>query len=118
MSPKKLFEHVDPVGQDLRILGQHYTVIGTIAKKGRVLGQSFDGFVLLRCHIRDDLRPTKNQHCLGQDASALLVASGMERANERCGSRTTCGPAMSQLLGRAAMRSSSLEESYQRFSFR
>src|SRR4030081_3243998 len=44
---EKLFENVDPVGQDLRILGQHYTVIGTIAKKGRVLGQSFDGFVLL-----------------------------------------------------------------------
>jgi putative ABC transport system permease protein len=43
----KLFEHVDPVGKDLRVLGNHFTVVGVIAKKGRVLGQSFDGFVLL-----------------------------------------------------------------------
>lgn len=43
----KLYENVDPVGKDLRILGNHYTIAGVIAKKGRVLGQSFDGFVLL-----------------------------------------------------------------------
>jgi putative ABC transport system permease protein len=43
----KLYEHVDPVGKDLRVLGNHFTVVGVIAKKGRVLGQSFDGFVLL-----------------------------------------------------------------------
>ena len=43
----KLYEHVDPVGKDLRILGNHFTIVGVIAKKGRVLGQSFDGFVLL-----------------------------------------------------------------------
>src|SRR3954454_16476250 len=39
---EKLFENVDPVGQDIRIVGQRYSIIGTIAKKGRVLGQSFD----------------------------------------------------------------------------
>jgi putative ABC transport system permease protein len=43
----KLYEHVDPVGKDLRVLGNHFTIVGVIAKKGRVLGQSFDGFVLL-----------------------------------------------------------------------
>jgi len=43
----KLFENVDPVGKDLRILGRHFSIVGVIAKKGRVLGQSFDGFVLL-----------------------------------------------------------------------
>ena len=43
----KLFEHVDPVGKDIRVLGNHFTVVGVIAKKGRVLGQSFDGFVLM-----------------------------------------------------------------------
>ncbi|MEP6906005.1 MAG: ABC transporter permease, partial [Gemmatimonadales bacterium] len=43
----KLFENVDPVGRDLRIMGSRFTVVGVIAKKGRVLGQSFDGFVLL-----------------------------------------------------------------------
>jgi putative ABC transport system permease protein len=42
-----LFENVDPIGRDIRIMGARYTVVGEIAKKGRVLGQSFDGFVLL-----------------------------------------------------------------------
>jgi putative ABC transport system permease protein len=44
---EKLFENVDPIGKDLRVIGSHFTVVGVIAKKGRVLGQSFDGFVLL-----------------------------------------------------------------------
>jgi len=44
---EKLFEQVDPVGKDIRIVGSHFTIVGVIAKKGRVLGQSFDGFVLL-----------------------------------------------------------------------
>ena len=44
---EKLFEKVDPLGKDLRVLGNHFTVVGVVAKKGRVLGQSFDGFVLL-----------------------------------------------------------------------
>lgn len=43
----RLFENVDPVGRDIRIMGSHFTIVGVIAKKGRVLGQSFDGFVLL-----------------------------------------------------------------------
>ncbi len=42
-----LFENVDPVGRDLRIMGSRFTIVGVIARKGRVLGQSFDGFVLL-----------------------------------------------------------------------
>ncbi|HYN82719.1 MAG TPA: ABC transporter permease [Gemmatimonadaceae bacterium] len=43
----RLFENVDPVGRDIRIMGSHFTIVGVFAKKGRVLGQSFDGFVLL-----------------------------------------------------------------------
>ena len=43
----KLFENIDPIGKDLRVLGNHFTIVGVVAKKGRVLGQSFDGFVLL-----------------------------------------------------------------------
>ena len=35
------------VGRRVRIAGREMTVRGVIAKKGRVLGQSFDGFVLL-----------------------------------------------------------------------
>jgi len=35
------------LGQRIRIAGSEFTVKAVIAKKGRVLGQSFDGFVLL-----------------------------------------------------------------------
>ena len=35
------------VGKGVRVAGYELTVKGVIAKKGRVLGQSFDGFVLL-----------------------------------------------------------------------
>jgi putative ABC transport system permease protein len=44
---KNLFGDVSPIGQQVRISGQMFTVIGTIAPKGRVLGQSFDGFALM-----------------------------------------------------------------------
>jgi putative ABC transport system permease protein len=44
---KKLFDGLDPIGQEIRVAGERFEVVGTIAPKGRVLGQSFDGFVLL-----------------------------------------------------------------------
>ena len=43
----RLFDGVDAVERSVRILGDQFTVVGTIEKKGRVLGQSFDGFVLM-----------------------------------------------------------------------
>jgi putative ABC transport system permease protein len=42
-----LFDGVDPVGQVIRIRGQQFTISGVAAPKGRVLGLSFDGFVLM-----------------------------------------------------------------------
>ena len=42
-----LFDGVDPIGQIIRIKGQQFTVSGVAAPKGRVLGQSFDGFILM-----------------------------------------------------------------------
>ena len=44
---EKVFGDADPVGHSLRIMGARFTVIGTIAPKGRVLGQSFDSFVIM-----------------------------------------------------------------------
>ncbi|MGH7693353.1 MAG: ABC transporter permease, partial [Gemmatimonadaceae bacterium] len=32
--------------REVRLLGEHFTIIGVNQRKGRVLGQSFDGFVL------------------------------------------------------------------------
>src|SRR5205085_1924314 len=38
----KLFDGVEAVGHDVRIRGRRFTIVGVIAPKGRVLGQSFD----------------------------------------------------------------------------
>jgi putative ABC transport system permease protein len=43
----KLFDGRNPVGQQIHVRGLPVTIVGTIAAKGRVLGQSFDGFVML-----------------------------------------------------------------------
>ena len=44
---EKLFEQVNPVGQFLRLGGEQFEVVGVMAPKGRVLGQSFDAFALV-----------------------------------------------------------------------
>lgn len=44
---EKLFENVDPIGREVRLLGEHFTIVGVNQRKGRVLGQSFDGFILM-----------------------------------------------------------------------
>ncbi|MBI3792822.1 MAG: ABC transporter permease [Gemmatimonadetes bacterium] len=43
----KLFEGVDAVGQTIRVGNERLEIVGVIAAKGRVLGQSFDAFVLV-----------------------------------------------------------------------
>ena len=43
----KLFENVEAIGRDVRILGERFTIVGVVEPKGRVLGQSFDAFVLM-----------------------------------------------------------------------
>jgi putative ABC transport system permease protein len=74
---------VDPVGQDIKIVGQRYTVIGTIAKKGRVLGQSFDGFVLLPLPNFEMIYGRRKTNTVSvKMPTAELVASGMQRADE------------------------------------
>jgi putative ABC transport system permease protein len=44
---EKLFEEVDPLGQNVRVGLERFEVVGVIASKGRVLGQSFDAFALV-----------------------------------------------------------------------
>jgi len=80
---EKLFEHVDPVGQDIRIMGHRFTVIGTIAKKGRVLGQSFDGFVLMALSNFEMLYGRRKTNTVSvKMATAEEVADGMGKADE------------------------------------
>ena len=43
---EKLLDGVQAVGQEIRVAGQRLEIIGVVAPKGRVLGQSFDSFIL------------------------------------------------------------------------
>jgi len=44
---QQLFPVVDPIGQEIRVAGYSLKVVGTVAARGNVLGQSQDNFVLL-----------------------------------------------------------------------
>ena len=44
---KQLFPVVDPIGKEIRVAGYTLKVVGTVAPRGNVLGQSQDNFVLL-----------------------------------------------------------------------
>ena len=55
----KLFPSRDPVGQQVRIAGQPYRVIGVVAHQGKLLGFSLDRFVIApaRSPIQDLVNP-------------------------------------------------------------
>jgi putative ABC transport system permease protein len=79
----KLFETVDPIGQEIRVAGERFTVIGVNEPKGRVLGQSFDSFVLLplpRFEMRYGRRLTTTISVKMKEAAE--VAPAMARAEE------------------------------------
>jgi putative ABC transport system permease protein len=80
---KDLLDGVSAVGQEIRIAGERFEVIGVIAPKGSVLGQSFDKFVLLpvtRFAMVYGLRQTATISV--KMADALAVEPAMERAVE------------------------------------
>jgi len=80
---EKLFESVDPVGRDVRIHGERFTVIGVVARKGKILGQSFDGFVMLPFSTFESIygrRQTTTISVKMRDAS--MVNDAMARAEE------------------------------------
>jgi len=78
----KLFEQTDAVGRDIRINGSHFTVIGVVAKKGRVLGQSFDGFALLPLTTFEALYGRRKTTTVSvKMATAEDVADGMALAD-------------------------------------
>jgi putative ABC transport system permease protein len=80
---EKLFENVDPVGQDIRILGRRFRVQGVIEKKGRVLGQSFDGFVIIPLTVFETMYGRRlNTTVSVKLPSPDLVAGAMVRAEE------------------------------------
>jgi putative ABC transport system permease protein len=80
----KLFDGPDAaIGRDVRILGERFTIVGVIAAKGRVLGQSFDGFVLLPLTAFEMLYGRRNTNTISvKMAEAEQVPDAMLRAEE------------------------------------
>lgn len=80
---EKLFEGLDAVGQEVRVLGERLTIIGVNQKKGRVLGQSFDGFALMPITRFEMLYGRRNTTTISvKVAQAADVAPTMARAEE------------------------------------
>jgi putative ABC transport system permease protein len=80
---EKLFESTDPIGQEIRLAGDRFEVVGVMASKGRVLGQSFDAIALIplsRYELLYGHRATTSISVKMADAGN--VASGMQRAEE------------------------------------
>ncbi|MBI5835847.1 MAG: ABC transporter permease [Candidatus Eisenbacteria bacterium] len=44
---EKLFENLDPLGREVRVGGHAYTVVGVGGRKGKILGQSQDDYVII-----------------------------------------------------------------------
>ena len=80
---ERLFEGTEPVGRQVRIRGERFEVVGAVEKKGRVLGQSFDGFVLLPFPVFESLYGRRLTTTISvKMGSAEEVAGGMARAEE------------------------------------
>ncbi|HEU4699259.1 MAG TPA: ABC transporter permease [Gemmatimonadales bacterium] len=81
---EKLFGGAAPaVGREVRVAGEAFRVKGVVAPKGRVLGQSFDGFVLVPLTVFEGLygrRLTTTVSVKMRDADA--VEGAMARAEE------------------------------------
>jgi putative ABC transport system permease protein len=79
----KLFEEVEPIGQHVRMAGRRFEVIGVTARKGRVLGQSFDGFALIPITAFESIYGRRATTTISVKlADAELVAPAMDRAEE------------------------------------
>ena len=80
---KDLFELVDPVGREIRVRGHRFDVIGVVAPKGRMLGQSFDGFVILPLTVYETIFGKRQTTTISvKMSSASEVAPAMRRAEE------------------------------------
>ncbi|HJR62884.1 MAG TPA: ABC transporter permease [Gemmatimonadaceae bacterium] len=80
---ERLFEGVDPLGRQVRIVGERFTVVGVVEKKGRVLGQSFDGFVLMPITLFESIYGRRNTTTISvKMTEAHEVDGAMARAEE------------------------------------
>jgi putative ABC transport system permease protein len=79
----KLFEGMDPVGRAVRLRGARFTVVGVLAPKGRILGQSFDRMVLLPITAFETLYGRRGTTTISvKMPTPELVPAGMAAAEE------------------------------------
>jgi putative ABC transport system permease protein len=79
----KLFEDVEPVGRDIRIRGELFNIVGVVAPKGRVLGQSFDGFAMIPITTFESIYGRRQTTTISvKMPTALEVDAAMRRAEE------------------------------------
>jgi putative ABC transport system permease protein len=71
------------IGQKVRVRGAQFTVKGVIAQKGTVLGQSWDGFVMMPLTTFEALYGRRKTTVISvKMPEAALVQAGMQRAEE------------------------------------
>jgi putative ABC transport system permease protein len=71
------------VGQRIRVRGEQFTVKGVVAKKGTVLGNSWDGFVMLPLTTFEAIYGRRQTSVISVKMfDPVSVASGMARAEE------------------------------------
>ena len=80
----KLFDYPEQaLGRKIYLRGQQFTIKGVVAKKGTVLGQSWDGFVMLPFTSFEALYGRRQTTVISvKMATADAVADGMARAEE------------------------------------
>ncbi len=80
---ENLFKSVDPIGQEVRLAGGRFTIVGVVAPKGRVLGQSFDTFALVPINRFEMLYGRRQTTAVAiKMKEAADVAPAMKRAEE------------------------------------
>jgi putative ABC transport system permease protein len=83
ISDKLFGDPAHAVGQRLRIRGQQFTVKGVIAKKGTVLGQSWDGFVMMPYSTFESVYGRRQTTVISvKMPDAASVPFAMQRAEE------------------------------------
>src|SRR4051812_5940380 len=83
----KLFDvPASAVGRRIRVAGREITVKGVIAKKGRMLGQSFDGFILLPFSTFESMYGRRKTTVVSVKMdNADAIAGAMAQAQEAMG---------------------------------
>ncbi|CAN5865470.1 ABC transporter permease [soil metagenome] len=80
---EKLFESAEPIGQQVELAKERFEVVGVLASKGRVLGQSFDAIALIPLSRYEMLYGHRATTSISvKMADAADVATGMRRAEE------------------------------------